>query len=157
MNQLQDAEIIRELYVASQAGVPITLIVRGLCCLRPGVPGLSESIRLFSVVGRFLEHSRIYRFENGGRPEFFIGSADWMKRNLDRRVETITPVLDPKVQRELGEILDCYERDNASAWDGQPDGTYVRRLPAEGEERREAQEVFIRKALQEAEDLGAGA
>jgi polyphosphate kinase len=109
------------------------------------------------VVGRFLEHSRIYRFENGGRPEFFIGSADWMKRNLDRRVETITPVLDPKVQRELGEILDCYERDNASAWDGQPDGTYVRRLPAEGEERLEAQEVFIRKALQDVEGLGAGA
>ena len=92
MNQLQDLEIIRELYEASQAGVPIELNVRGLCCLRPGVPGLSENIRVFGVVGRFLEHSRIFRFENGGEPEYLLGSADWMKRNLDGRVETILSV-----------------------------------------------------------------
>ena len=118
MNQLQDPDIIRELYRASQAGVPIRLVVRGLCCLRPGVPGLSDTIRLTSVVGRYLEHSRIYRFENGGSPEFFIGSADWMKRNLNRRVETISPVRDPGVQAELEDILEVYEQDNASAWDG---------------------------------------
>jgi polyphosphate kinase len=92
MNQLQDPEIIRELYRASQSGVPITLNIRGLCCLRPGVPGLSDTIRVFSVLGRFLEHGRIYGFENDGAPEYYIGSADWMKRNLDRRVETIAQV-----------------------------------------------------------------
>jgi polyphosphate kinase len=146
MNQLQDAQIIRELYRASQAGVPISLNVRGLCCLRPGAPGLSETIRVSGIVSRFLEHSRIYRFENGGRPEYYIGSADWMKRNLDRRVETITPVLDETVQEELGEILAIYESDNASAWDALPDGSYVRRTPADGEEPREAQQLFIERA-----------
>jgi polyphosphate kinase len=146
MNQLQDGEIIRELYEASLAGVPITLNVRGLNCLRPGVPGLSETIRVFSVIGRFLEHSRIYRFVNGGEPEYFIGSADWMKRNLDRRVETIAPVLDPAAQRKLETILETYEQDNCSAWDCRPDGTYVRRRVGDGEERRAAQEIFIERA-----------
>ena len=122
--------------------MPIRLNVRGLCCLRPGVPGLSETIRVFGVVGRFLEHSRIYRFENDGEPEFFIGSADWMKRNLTNRVETIMPVLDEAVN-ELDEILAVYEGDNCSAWDCRPDGSYVRRRPAQGEERRAAQETFI--------------
>jgi polyphosphate kinase len=98
MNQLQDARMVRELYLASQAGVPISLNVRGLCCLRAGVPGLSETIRVYSTLGPFLEHSRIYRFENGGHPEFFIGSADWMRRNLDRRMETIMPVTDPTLK-----------------------------------------------------------
>ena len=132
--------------------MPIRLLVRGLCCLRPGVPGLSEHIALYSIVGRYLEHSRIYRFENGGAPEYFIGSADWMKRNLDRRVETIAPVTDAQVQAELEEILSVYESDNYAAWDAQPDGTYVRRAPAEGEPRREAQEVFIRMAEAQAAD-----
>jgi polyphosphate kinase len=145
MNQLQDPAVIRALYEASAAGVPIALIVRGLCCLRPGVPGLSDSIRVVSVLGRFLEHSRIYCFENGGSPELFTGSADWMERNLDRRVETIAPVRDPALCRELVEILDVYERDNATAWDGLPDGTYVRRRPAEGEPARESQAEFIRR------------
>ena len=146
MNQLQDPEIIRELYRAGLAGVPVKLNVRGLCCLRPGVPGLSENIRVFGVVGRFLEHSRIYRFENAGAPEFFIGSADWMKRNLDNRVETVVPVECEAARRELDAILEVYEHDNATAWDCSGNGLYVRRTPGEGEERRAAQEEFIRRA-----------
>ncbi|MDZ7344009.1 MAG: polyphosphate kinase 1 [candidate division KSB1 bacterium] len=149
MNQLQDQQIIHELYLASQAGVPITLNVRGLSCLRPGVPGLSETIRVYSVVGRFLEHSRIYCFLNGGEPEFYIGSADWMRRNLDNRVETIMPVADQKVKQQLAAILDVYDSDNSSAWDCMPDGSYVRRRPAKGEERRAAQEMFLKLAQAE--------
>jgi len=150
MNQLQDPEIIHELYRANQAGVPIRLNVRGLSCLRPGVPGLSENIQVFSIVGRFLEHSRIYRFLNGGDPEYFIGSADWMKRPLSNRVETVVPVPDEKLKRELDGILDVYQNDNCSAWDCGPDGTYVRRSPPEGEECRAAQESFIQLAQQDA-------
>jgi polyphosphate kinase len=149
MNQLQDEQIIRELYLAGQAGVPITLNVRGLCCLRPGVPGLSESIRVYSIVGRFLEHSRIFCFVNGGKPEFYLGSADWMRRNLDNRVETIMPVTDEKVKQELAAILDVHDSDNSSAWDCMPDGNYLRRRPAKGEKRRSAQEMFIKLAQAE--------
>jgi polyphosphate kinase len=143
MNQLQDARMIRELYRAGQAGVPISLNVRGICCLRAGVPGLSENIRVFSTLGRFLEHGRIYRFENGGNPEFFTGSADWMRRNLDRRMETMIPVTDPQLKQELEETLQVYENDNCSAWDMQPNGQYVRRRPGKGEQGRAAQDVFI--------------
>ncbi len=143
INQLQDPPVIHELYLASQAGVPIELNVRGLCCLRPGTPGVSETIRVFGIIGRFLEHSRIYRFENGGDPEFFIGSADWMHRNLTNRVETITPVLDDEVKERLERILNVYSEDNCSAWDCQPDGTYVRRTPDGAQEHRAAQDVFI--------------
>jgi polyphosphate kinase len=146
MNQLQDPQMIRELYQASLAGVPIVLYIRGLCCLRPGVPGLSPTIRVVSTLGRFLEHSRIYRFENGGAPEFFIGSADLMTRNLSRRMETVAPVCDPVIKAELETILRIYEDDNYSAWDMQPDGHYVRRRPAEGEAPRGAQQVFIERA-----------
>lgn len=143
MNQLQDTNLIRELYRAGQAGVPISFNVRGMCCIRAGVPGLSENIRVFSTLGRFLEHSRIYRFENAGTPEFFVGSADWMRRNLDRRMESIMPVTDPQIQQELEEILCVLENDNCSAWDMQPDGSYVLRRPQKGEECRAAQKVFI--------------
>jgi len=143
MNQLQDARMIRELYLASQSGVPISLNVRGLCCLRAGVPGLSENIRVFSTLGRFLEHSRIYRFENGGNPEFFIGSADWMQRNLDRRMETIMSVSDSQLKHELEQTMQVYENDNCSAWDMQPDGKYVKRRPRKNQKRRAAQQVFI--------------
>ena len=146
MNQLQDELMIRELYRASQAGVPIALNVRGLCSLRAGVPGLSATIRVFSTLGRFLEHGRIYRFENGGDAQFYVGSADWMRRNLDSRMETIVPVTDAKVCAELAHILDVYDGDNASAWDMQPDGRYVRRRPAPGDVPRGAQEAFIREA-----------
>ena len=143
MNQLQDARMIRELYRAGQAGVPITLNIRGLCCLRAGVPGLSENIRVYSTLGRFLEHSRIYRFENGGDPEFFVGSADWMQRNLNRRMETIIPVTDSALKMELEETLQVYENDNCSAWEMQADGRYKQRRPRKGEACRAAQDVFI--------------
>ena len=156
MNQLQDAEIIHELYDASGAGVPIRLNVRGLCCLRPGVEGLSETVRVFGVVGRFLEHSRIFRFVNAGQPEHFIGSADWMKRNLNGRVETVIPVEDPALKRELDEILAAYEQDNCSVWDCGSDGEYVLRTPAAGEPRREVQEEFIRRGRSVAEAGGSG-
>lgn len=149
MNQLQDPEIIRELYLASQAGVPVTLNVRGLCCLRAGVAGLSENIRVFSTLGRFLEHGRIYRFENGGDPEYFIGSADWMRRNLSNRMESIMPVTDAAVCGELEQILNIYEQDNCTAWDMQSDGTYSRRRHADTEECLAAQERFIAIASDE--------
>jgi len=158
MNQLQDPDIIIELYKAGMAGVPVTLNVRGLCCLRPGVPGLSENIRVLSPVGRFLEHGRIYEFLNGGDPAYFVGSADWMKRNLDRRVESIAPVGDPKVKEELSRILDVYEQDNCSVWDCGPDGSYTRRRPGPGERRVSAQEVFVEmaRAQLEAESQAGG-
>jgi polyphosphate kinase len=146
MNQLQDSQMIRELYRASLAGVPIVLNVRGLCCLRAGVPGLSPTIKVYSTLGRFLEHSRIYRFENGGTPEFFIGSADWMTRNLSRRMEVVAPVCDPGIKAELEFILRTYEEDNCSAWDMQPDGEYLLRRPAAGESLRGAQEAFIERS-----------
>ncbi len=146
MNQLQDPQMIRELYQAGLAGVPIVLNVRGLCCLRAGVPGLSPTIQVYSTLGRFLEHARIYRFENGGAPEFFIGSADLMTRNLSRRVEAVAPVHDPAVKAELENILRIYEQDNCSAWDMQASGEYVRRHPAAGEAPRGAQQVFIERS-----------
>ena len=147
LNQLQDPEIIEALCVAAQAGVPIILNIRGFCSLRVGVPGLSDGIHVYSVLGRFLEHSRIYRFENDGSPELYIGSADWMKRNLDNRVEAITRVQDPAICEELDRILDIYDRDNASAWDMQPNGSYRRRTPADGEIPLRAQDEFMRLAL----------
>ena len=156
MNQLQDPDLIRELYRAGQAGVRITLIVRGLCCLRPGVPGLSENIGVSSIVGRFLEHSRVYRFENGGEPEYFLGSADWMKRNLDRRVESVVPILDPAIQRQIDAIFDVYEADNGSAWDCASDGTYVPRIPRPDEDRLAAQDAFIERASHDAHAIERG-
>ena len=127
----------------SQAGVTVSLNILVLCCLRPGVPGLSESIQVFSVLGRFLEHGRIYGFENDGAPEYFIGSADWMKRNLDRRVETIAAVTEPALIAEIEEILGVAENDNHSAWDLQSDGTYARRRPKKGEAARPSQQAFV--------------
>ncbi len=148
MNQLQDPQIIHELYQASQAGVPILLNVRGLCCLKPRIPNLSPTIRVYSTLGRFLEHGRIFRFENAGDPLFFIGSADWMRRNLDKRMETITPVFDEGVKQELEEILKIYEADNCTAWDLYEDGHYERREPDVDEDKRCAQETFIRLAAE---------
>jgi polyphosphate kinase len=126
-NAVADPAMIRTLYKASQAGVPIDMIVRGVCCLRPGIPGISDRIRVRSIVGRFLEHSRIYYFENGGEPEVYIGSADLMERNLDRRVEVLCPIFDPDLRTQLRDIvLAALIADNKRAWELQTDGTYVR-------------------------------
>jgi polyphosphate kinase len=116
-NAVTDPAIVRTLYKASQAGVDIDMIVRGACVLRPGIPGVSERIRVKSVVGRFLEHSRAYYFENGGEPELYIGSADLMERNLDRRVETLCRVRDTSITQHIrAVVLDAYLRDNARAY-----------------------------------------
>jgi polyphosphate kinase len=147
MNSLEDREIVEALYAASAAGVEIDLIVRGICRLRPGLPGHSETIRVISIVGRFLEHARIFYFGNAGRPEFFIGSADWMSRNLDYRVEAIAPVEDPRLQEELKAILDLQLADNVKAWDLRGDGTYHQRQPASGEPPRASQEILMQRAL----------
>ena len=127
MNALEDVDITRELYKASQAGVKIDLIVRDTCRLRPGIKGLSENIRVISIVGRFLEHSRIYHFHNAGTPEYFIGSADMMNRNLKGRVEVLTPVEAEDLQAELRQILDTNLNDCRAAWEMQPDGQYIQR------------------------------
>ncbi|MGH2524373.1 MAG: RNA degradosome polyphosphate kinase, partial [Anaerolineales bacterium] len=130
INALVDRHMIKLLYQASQAGVRVDLLVRGVCCLRPGVPGVSESIRVTSIVGRFLEHSRIYYFRNGGAEEIYLGSADLMTRNLDRRVETLFPVENARLIRHLrDEVLATYLADNVKASDLQTDGTYLRRKP----------------------------
>ncbi|MEO0394654.1 MAG: polyphosphate kinase 1 [Cyanobacteria bacterium P01_A01_bin.137] len=136
MNALVDPGIIQALYQASQAGVSIDLIVRGICCLTPGVKGVSENIRVISVIGRFLEHSRIFYFHNKGNEQFYIGSADWMPRNLDRRVEAITPILAPHLQRKLTNLLDICLSDNRQAWEMQPDGTYRQRQPQPNDPER---------------------
>jgi polyphosphate kinase len=133
MNSLVDAACIRALYAASQAGVEIDLIVRGICRLRPGVPGVSETIRVRSIVGRFLEHSRLWMFQNGRERSYYIGSADLMPRNLDHRVEAVTPVDDPDLTDRLQEILDVMLADNVQAWELGSDGTWQRLAPAEGE------------------------
>jgi polyphosphate kinase len=138
--------MIRALYRAAQAGVPIRLNVRGVCCLRPGVPGLSDNIRVFSIIGRFLEHSRVFRFANGGEPEYYIGSADWMRRNLDRRVETAMPITDIALQRELDEILEIYRNDDCSAWDSDSEGVYTRRMPTAGKRHHAAQDELVELA-----------
>jgi polyphosphate kinase len=129
MNALVDREVIPALYQASQAGVQIDLIVRGICCLRPGVKGISENIRVTSIIGRYLEHSRIFYFQNGGAEEIYIGSADWMTRNLSRRVEAVTPVESPEIVRDLQEILGIMLADNRHAWELQTDGSYIQRKP----------------------------
>ncbi len=129
MNSLVDAEIIQHLYEASQAGVEIDLIVRGICCLRPGVPGISDRIRVISIVGRFLEHSRIFYFANNGDEELYFGSADWMPRNFDRRVEVVTPIEDRRLHPRVCSLLETCLADNRQAWDLHPNGTYVQRKP----------------------------
>jgi polyphosphate kinase len=134
MNALQSPEIINALYDASNEGVEIDLMVRGICCLRPGVQGLSERIRVVSVIGRFLEHSRLYYFLNGGDEEYFIGSADWMPRNLERRVEVVVPILDRALHHRLATLMRTYLTDNRQGWDLQPDGSYVQRTPLTADE-----------------------
>jgi polyphosphate kinase len=129
MNSLVDPEIIQDLYDASQAGVDIDLIVRGICCLRPGVPGVSDRIKVISIVGRFLEHSRIFYFSNDGNEELYFGSADWMPRNFDRRVEVVTPIEDRRLHAGVCAVLETCLADNRQAWDLATDGTYTQRKP----------------------------
>lgn len=143
MNSLVDKETIRALYTAAQGGVKIDLIIRGICCLRPGVPGISDSINVISIVGRFLEHSRLFYFRNAGNPKVFIGSADVMERNFDRRVEVIAPIDSPQLKDHLVDVvLDAYLRDTANARRLEPDGTYLPVRPADGEEPFNVQEFF---------------
>ena len=144
MNSLIEPGIIRALYEASRAGVQIDLIVRGMCTLRPGVPGLSENIRVRSIIGRLLEHSRVFYFHSGGREELFIASADWMGRNFFRRIEICTPVENPAIkQRIMREALTLALADNRKAWLMQPDGSYVRAAAQEGEEGLDMQETLL--------------
>jgi polyphosphate kinase len=153
MNALVDVEMIEALYRASRAGVKVDLIIRGICCLRPGVPGISENVSVISIIGRFLEHSRIWYFANDGNPEYLIGSADWMPRNLDRRVEAIVPVEEPRLQALIHSLLDVCLADNRQAWDLQPDGTYVQRTP-EGESDRGTHKLLQRDPWGKIRDSG---
>jgi polyphosphate kinase len=146
MNSLVDPQIIATLYEASQAGVEIDLIVRGMCCLRPGVKGVSETIRVQSLVGRFLEHSRIFYFHNLGLEEVYIGSADWMSRNLNRRVEAVVPVEEPELAKDLQEILGIMLADNRQTWDLQPLGTYIQRRPTDEPNEHCAQKILMEMA-----------
>ncbi len=139
MNSLVDPSIIALLYEASQAGVKIELIIRGMCSLYPGREGLSENIRVISIIGQFLEHSRIFSFANGGSPDMYIGSADWMSRNLDRRIEAVTPIEQPEHRQKLERLLQLYLNDNQGAWDMQSDGTFVQRKPDKEDPERNAQ------------------
>ncbi len=150
MNSLADPEVIEALYEASQAGVQIELNVRGICCLRPGVPGLSENIRVVSIVDRFLEHARIFYFHHGGDERVFISSADWMPRNLDRRIELLVPVNDPPSRDRLAGILLTCLRDNVKARDLLPDGACRRSPRPAGTPPVRSQEVFYRDACEAA-------
>jgi polyphosphate kinase len=146
LNALEDADITRALYRASQAGVQVGLVIRDTCRLRPGIPGLSENVRVVSIVGRFLEHGRIFHFANGGSPECYIGSADCMKRNLESRVEALVPIEDPRQREQLEGVLDVEMADPRGAWDMQPDGSYVQRRPDEGAKARHSQQTLIDRA-----------
>ncbi|MGV2826651.1 polyphosphate kinase 1 [Myxosarcina sp. GI1(2024)] len=151
MNALVDTQVIETLYEASQAGVKIDLIVRGICCLRPKIEGVSDNINIISIIGRFLEHSRIYYFHNDGAEEIYIGSADWMTRNLSRRVEAVTPVESSEIFKDLQEILGVMLSDNRQSWELQPDGTYIQRKPTEGEAIQSTHEILMEMAAQTAE------
>ncbi len=146
VNALTEAKLIRALYKASQAGVQIDLIVRGMCCLRPGVPGVSENIRVRSVLGRFLEHSRVYYFGNGGKSEVYCGSADWMHRNMLRRIEVVFPVRDEALAaRVYREGLQLHLEDNSSAWTLDSDGVYTRLVPEEGVKPIISQKILLKE------------
>jgi polyphosphate kinase len=145
LNALVEPEVIRALYEASNAGVYVDLIVRGICCLRPGVPGVSENIRVRSIVGRFLEHSRCYYFHNGGSEEIYCASADWMERNFFRRIELMFPILDDAMKTRIMADLDVYLADNVQAWELRPDGQYVQPAPAPGDEPLAAQLTLLRQ------------
>jgi polyphosphate kinase len=137
-----DRVLIEELYAASQAGVAVDLIVRGICCLRPGLPGLSDRIRAISIVDRYLEHARVFYFENGGHSEYWLASADWMPRNLDHRVEVAFPLLDPRLQAQVREVLDVQLSDTAKARRILLDGGSERIRAATGEPIRSQERLY---------------
>ena len=153
LNALEDVDITRALYRASQRGVTIDLIVRDTCRLRPNVPGVSPTIKVVSVLGRFLEHARIYYFHNNGKPEYYLGSADAMQRNLEKRVEVLFPVEDPRLQAELRYVLDTQLADQRGAWDMQPDGSYVRRTGAGAKHSQQMMIERTERRLKEATRL----
>jgi polyphosphate kinase len=148
VNSLNEPRVVDALYEASQAGVKVDLIVRGICSLRPGVPGLSENITVRSILGRFLEHSRVYYFRNDGDEEFYCASADWMERNLLRRNETCFPVRQKSLRQQLKRDLELYLADNTSAWLLHGDGSYERLTPG-NEEPVSAQETFLELLAQQ--------
>ena len=160
LNALVDTAVVEALYEASRSGVPVDLIVRGICCLVPGLPGVSETIRVRSIVGRFLEHSRFFVFENGGEPEVWASSADWMPRNFFRRVETAFPIVEPELGRQLSDAFDAMMADNVRARALRPDGTYERRRPSPGEPTLDSQAFFLdltrRRVLRAAEHFVKG-
>ncbi|NJR12582.1 hypothetical protein HC776_01470 [bacterium] len=148
MNQLEEDTLIQRLYLASQAGVKVDLIVRGLCCLRPGLEGVSENIRVISTVGRFLEHSRIYYFQNApDDQQLYLGSADLMRRNLYNRVEILFPVLEPRLRLRIMRILGTTLADNQSSWELRSDGAYYRQPPKVDTAPLEAQQVFMNNSF----------
>ena len=153
MNALEDADITRALYQASMSGVRVDLIVRDTCRLRPGLPGLSENVRVISIVGQFLEHARLFYFRNGGKEEFLIGSADAMQRNLEHRVEVVVPVEDPVLRQDLRAFLDIQWNDRRSAWEMQADGSYLQRRPAPGEEARTCHQLLVELAEKRNKDV----
>ena len=152
MNSLCDPAIIAALYYASSCGVQINLLVRGICCLRTGIPGISENIHVRSIVGEFLEHSRIFYFKNDGIDEIYMGSADWMPRNLDRRVEIVFPVEDENIKKEILHVLDLEFRDNVKAHILQPDGTYEKQ-DKRGKMLVNSQMEFCKEATERADAL----
>jgi polyphosphate kinase len=147
VNHLVDPAIIDELYAASEAGASIDIVARTTCTLRPGVPGLSENIRVRSIVGRFLEHSRLYAFEAGDRTAMYIGSADLMPRNLDHRIEVLTPVENARVRQELNAILDSTSSDNTNVWELDADGTWTRVSPADSKKPHSHQATMMRRVM----------
>jgi polyphosphate kinase len=149
MNAMDDPDIARALYKASRAGVRVDLIIRDSCLIRPGLPGISDNIRVISIVGRFLEHARLYYFRNNGSEEYLIGSADAMQRNLQSRVELLVPVERRKLQQELRRFLDIQLNDRRSAWEMQPDGTYRQRQPVAADEEKGGQQKLIELAARQ--------
>jgi polyphosphate kinase len=153
MNALEDVDITRALYQASMAGVRVDLIVRDSCRLRPGLAGLSENVRVISIVGCFLEHARLFYFRNGGQEEYLIGSADAMQRNLEHRVEVVVPVEDPLLRQDLRAFLDIQWNDRRCAWEMQADGSYLQRRPAPGEEARACHQLLLELAEKRNKDV----
>ena len=143
LNSIAHKGVTQALYRASQKGVRVQLLVRGICCLVPGIEGVSENIEVRSIIGRFLEHSRAFYFKNGGKEEIYLSSADWMTRNLHKRVELMFPILDKSLKKKMKKLLEIYWKDNKKSWRLLPDGTYDKLQPKEGEVPFSAQEYFF--------------